>query len=236
MNSSVLYLKMRGPSLHLLLLPVEIRDRIYDYVLGSLQYFIGIDEGIGHWYTRCLTPLSSLDLGVLRVCHQLHDEATRYLYSRLALEVVPQNSQCLGRFLDQIGRQNAGHVRTLVMSTYTLKNEIILDNWKRILLGPDAALPGVDDFRLRILLRPARQDIHKLPEQLRRWGKHILQKYGNVAAFMRSIEDSDKMSGRRIRTSYSTGCFEHGPCSVGLCGDCCRGLSFHVDDELDRFD
>ena len=226
---------MRYYSLHLLLLPVEIRNKIYDHVLGPLQYFIGIDEGIGHWYTRCLTPLSSLDLSVLGVCHQLHDEATKYLYSRLALEVVPQNGRSLLQFLDQIGARNAEHIRTLVMSTYTLKSDISFEGWQSILLGPDAALPAVDDFRLRILLRPAKQDIHKLPEQLHRWGKHILQKYRNVAAFVKSIKDSDDISGRKIRTSYSTGCFEHGPCSVGPCGECCRGLSFHVDDELDRF-
>jgi hypothetical protein len=101
-------------------LPSEVRNKIYEELLVHSNTII-LNRT---WYldsTIYASGILHLYLAILLLNKKAHREASSILYSRNCFEI--QNSELLTSFLDQIGPQNAGTLRRLVIAFPAFHND-----------------------------------------------------------------------------------------------------------------
>lgn len=101
-------------------LPSEVRNKIYKELLVHSNTII-LNRT---WYSDSIVYSSEslhLCLAILLLNKKVHHEASSILYPRNYFEI--QNSELLSSFLDQIGSQNAGTLRRLVIAFPAFHND-----------------------------------------------------------------------------------------------------------------
>ncbi|KAM0805344.1 hypothetical protein BDR22DRAFT_393627 [Usnea florida] len=120
-------------------LPLEVRLRIYEYLLVCKSH---ITPG---YRPRARLPIT---LSVLRLCKQVHTEASPIFYSKN--EIVVDEPEPIIRWLTKIGRINVRHLRRIRIfvgavectgDTYSRRSAGVGDSWYELLdeLARDAA-------------------------------------------------------------------------------------------------
>jgi hypothetical protein len=84
-----------GSPLHLLSLPYDIRFIIYSHLFPSLRqvYLMASKESIN----PMMRP-GSLSTGILLTCHQLHSEASDYLFNNYLFNIIGYKKHCMAHY------------------------------------------------------------------------------------------------------------------------------------------
>jgi len=94
--------------LHLLSLPYDIRWIIYSHLFPSLRqiYLMASKESIN----PMMRP-GSLSTGILLTCHQLHSEASDYLFNNYLFNIIGYKKHCMAHYkpLYELMQRHAKH-------------------------------------------------------------------------------------------------------------------------------
>lgn len=84
-----------GSPLHLLSLPYDVRFIIYSHLFPSLRqvYLMASKESIN----PMMRP-GSLSTGILLTCHQLHSEASDYLFNNYLFNIIGYKKHCMAHY------------------------------------------------------------------------------------------------------------------------------------------
>jgi hypothetical protein len=107
-QSQIEYSGKTGSPLNLLSLPYDIRFIIYSHLFPSLRqvYLMASKESIN----PMMRP-GSLSIGILLTCHQLHSEASDYLFNNYLFNIIGYKKHCMAHYkpLYELMERHAKH-------------------------------------------------------------------------------------------------------------------------------
>jgi hypothetical protein len=107
------------PFLRFLALPAELRNTVYEYVLGNATYALEMDKGEERLRIKdrtAETPTQPPDVALLRVSRHIHTEASLLLYSKNTFSF--RSYRHLRRFINGRTPEQAGAITVLQVETW----------------------------------------------------------------------------------------------------------------------